>query len=288
MLLGCCLVLLIELLTLKRSFRSAPKVLCNMNVGVDQMKVQCRLIELTEASYNLLDMGDNEKAVEYFEKAAKMSMELGNASAVVPCYLNAGACLISLGKFQRGHRFLQSALKMLRNQRAEREDQNSRNNFGRPTSSCSSKLTGSTPEDATVRMSADIHHYLGVVHQAMEDYQKALAHFQLSAKLYIKDQSCSGQAAESFTHSSHCYHQIGDLEMEASNLKKAEEIYHQLRDSYNEARICMKLAQIYLGEGRSNDSKQMLSSAKLLCQYVENCVEESRSRNVVHFISVRL
>lgn len=244
-----------------------------MSMGVGHtMKGQCGLIELTETAYNLLDSGDNRRAVEYFERAAKIAREGGNASTVVPCYLNAGACLLSQGNFQRGRIFLQSALKLLRSRslREVRENQ---------MSSLSSKTAGSIPEDAAVRMSADIHHYLGVAHQGMENYQKALAHFQISVKLYTTDHSSYGQAAESFTHSSHCYSHMGDIEKEMSSLKRAEELCHQLGDSSNEARTCIGLARVYLREGRSDDMKQMLSTAKMLCQRVENRVEGSRFRH---------
>lgn len=238
-------------------------------------KEQCDVNELTKTAYNLLDSGDNEKAIEYFENAAVKARELGNTSAIVPCYLNAGACLVIQGEFRRGRRFLQSALKLLRGKRSSRSELEGQISWSDDyrhltSSSRSAKTSGVIAKDAAVRMSADIHHYLGVAHQGMEDYQKARAHLQMSVKLYMKDPSSSGHAAESLTHLSHCYRDMEDVEKEMSSLKGAEELYHELGDSSNEAGTCMELGRLYLREGRADDTKQMLSTARMLCQRVDN------------------
>lgn len=254
-----------------------------MDKNID--KKQCGINELTKTAYNLLDSGDNERAIEYFESAAEMARDVGTTSAVVPSYLNIGACLVTQGELRRGRRFLQSALKLLRSQssKSESKDQTSRSDYRPLTPSPSLKRGGAIAEDVALRMFADIHYYLGKAHQGMKDYEKALAHFQMSMNLSLNEPSSTGHAAESLTHLSHCYREMGDIDKEMDSLKRAEELYHELGESSNEAGICIELARIYLREGRTDDTKEMLSTARMLCQRIENDAEGGILLYIVQF-----
>ena len=252
-----------------------------MSMAGDRKLEQCRIIELTETAFSLLDCGKSRKAASYFERAAKRAREDGTACVVVPCYLNVGAYLVTQGKFQRGRSFLQSALKRMKYKSGSKLVDSTRKSDAKHLTSSPfhfSKVSGSITEESAIKMAADIHHYLGVAHQGMKDYQKAVNHYKESMKLYLKDNYSCVHAALSEIRSSYCYQQLGHVQKEIDCLKAAKELYHQMGDSFNEAGTCMELSWVYLRDGETDDAKQMLSAAKMHSRHVEKSVEGGRLR----------
>ena len=224
-------------------------------MGLKEYEIQ----ELTKVAYNLLDSGENAKAIEYFENAARKAKEAGNASAIITSYLNAGACLVTQGEHHRGRAFLQSALKLLESTSTE----------GHSPSSPDLRGTVDLKKGTVMRLTADIYHYLGVAYHELNDDGSAVDHLTTSIKLYSSE-GLPKLAAESLTCMSHCYRELGTTEKEIQTLKKLSEVYHELGDISNEAETCMVLAKVFLKERKTSYVKQMLSTSRMLCQRVDN------------------
>ena len=219
-----------------------------MGSGEETSKLCSR--EITRLAYLQLHNGDSQKATEYFESAAERAGDEGDVCTMISCYLNAGACLVSRGQLQQGKRLLLSSLKLAKTQGMDQ----------------SVSRTGDHSEETVATMleiSADIHYNLAVAAQKMGTARKAASHYKTSAELYLKCE-CLPHAAESLTGLARCHRKCGESDKEIASLINAQQLYHGLGDSFNEAESCLELARTYLKEGRLEDTKEMLSTAKLL------------------------
>lgn len=231
-----------------------------MSSEEERQSTRSAIQELTRLAYIQLQKGDNHKAIEYFESAAERAKEEGDPCTIISCYLNVGACYVSQGQLKRGIKFLQFASKLAKSRQLEQSD-----------ISILHATIGRGDSDGTsmTEISADVYYNLAVAYQGMNEYKKAASHFKSSIHLYIKAKAIL-QAAESFMSLATCYRMRKESKEVVTSLTSAQELYHQLGDNYNEAGACVELCKVYFGEGKLEDCKQMLSTAKMLCLRVDN------------------
>lgn len=211
--------------------------------------------EITRQAYIQLQKGDAQKAQEYFESAAERARDEGDMVMMITSYLNAGACLVSRDQFTQGNDCLLLSLKLAKTQKLDK-------NVSRTTDGKETQVT-------MIEISADIYYNLAVAARKMDNFKKAISHFKTSVEFYLKAGSVL-HAAESFTNLAGCHRMLSETHEEVSNLVSAQHLYHELGDNHNEAESCLELARTYMREGKMEDCKEMLSTAKLLCLRVDN------------------
>ena len=207
------------------------------------------LNQLTRLAHEHLQKGDLQKAMEHFESAVEQSKNIGDSSVRVSCYLNAGACLVSLGRYKRGLSFLESAAGIIKTFEEE--------------------SNGASEKVQMLEMSADVHYNAAVAAQGLHEYEKAVTSFDSCIDFYMKAGS-KGHAAESFSSLATCHGEAGSIDKQIDCLKSAQQLYNELGDPGNEALVYVDLAKAYLSGEKKDECKQMLSTAKMLCLRVDN------------------
>lgn len=197
--------------------------------------------ELTGLAYQELQKCDYRKAVGYFKNAAEKARDEGDVCTMISSYLNAGACLVSRGNLEEGHKLLLSSLKLVKAETASDKH-----------------------DPAITEINADIYYNLAVAAQKMNNMKQATACFKMSMELYLKLGN-KAHAAESVTGLARCHRQAGQSDKEITCLVTAQQLYHKVGESFHEAETCLELARTYLRESKMEDCKKMLSTAKLLC-----------------------
>lgn len=204
----------------------------------------------TQAAHEHLNKGELEKATEQFEKAANDAEE--TISARISCFLNAGACLISLGDYKKGLSCLEAAASIISAQNPSELQ-------------CMDEKEDREILDAT----ADIHYNSAIAYQALSDYDRAVTEFQQCIDLYEKSNQLQN-AAEVLSALASCNSEAGEHEKEIDCLVKLQGMYKQLGDNGGEAMTCAALAKAHLRAGRKGECRQMLSMAKLISVRVDN------------------
>ena len=213
--------------------------------------------ELTKHAHRRLQKGDLQGAMEHYEQAVQEAKSLSDPTVKISSYLNAGACLVSLGHYRRGLGLLESACKIL-------------TKCGVTTSTRESSPASPKLKDAhLLEMSADVHFNAAVAAQGLQDFEKATSSFKICIDHYLKAEAKS-HAAEGFTSLAGCYRETGQLDEEISSLLSAQQLYSELEDSSAEARSCVDLAKVYIRVGRREECKRMLATAKLQAMRVDD------------------
>ena len=204
--------------------------------------------QLTRLAHEHLQNGDLRKAMEHFESAVEQSKSIEDLKVKISCYLNAGACLVSLREYKRGLNFLESA-------------------------STTVKTMGDEGERAShgdlLEMSADIFYNTAVAAQGLHEYEKAVSNFSSCIDCYLKADSREN-AAEAFTSLASCHREEGQAEKVVTSLKSAQQLYSEVGDCGSEALVCVDLAKAYLKCSRLEECKQMVTKAKMLYLRVDN------------------
>ena len=206
-----------------------------------------------QTAHEYLKEGELQKAAEYFEKAANESQSSDTAKKKVSCFLNAGACLISLGEYSKGLDCLSSATGIIS---AESTDE-------------SHDGSAEETDGEILEASADIHYNSAIAYHALRDLEKAVGEFEQCIDIYEKSEHFQN-AAEVLTTLASCHREAGQTENERTCLTRAQRIYKRLGDSSGEAIACVTLARAYLREGKEEECKQMLSTAKMISSRVED------------------
>lgn len=205
-----------------------------------------------QTAHEYLKKGELHRAVEYFERATKESDTSVSTKSKISCFLNAGACLISLGKYNKGLVYLGSAANII------------------STQSPVDFQKGNVDRDKEVlEITADIHYNSAIAYQSLRDYEQAVNKFQQCIDLYIQF-GYLHDAAEVLSGLASCHLEAGQPENERACLNRARALYKQLNDHCGEAMVCVDLARSFLRVGRKEECKQMLSTAKMISLRVEN------------------
>lgn len=211
-----------------------------MSVGQESMP------HVMQVAREHLEKGELQKAAKYFERAATESESSETTELKISCFLNAGACLISLGQYKKGLVCLTSAADIISAQ-----------------SSADLQKGNEGDDKEMLKASADVHYNSAVAYQALRDYKKAVKEFQQCIDLYEKSGYLQN-AADIFSTLALCHREAGQPESEMACLTRVQGLYKELGDNSGEAMTCAYMARAYLRVGRKEECKQMLSTAKMI------------------------
>lgn len=206
------------------------------------------LIEITRVAHKHLEKGELEKATEHFEKAATEAESVEDSDLKISCFLNAGACLVSLGQYDKGLRLLESAAGVIKTVQGDTEE-------------------GGNPH--VLASSADVHYNSAVACQGMKDHERAAREYQACVELYEKA-GYRQHAADALASLAACHRESGQREEERACLIRAQQSYRELEDQRGDAIVSTDLARVCLSLGKTEECKQMLSRAKVICLRVDD------------------
>lgn len=205
--------------------------------------------QLTRQAHEHLQRGNLRKAMEHFESAVEQSRSVEDLKVKLSCYLNAGACLVSLGQYKRGLSFLESASTIVKDVGEEEH--------------------GSVERRDMLEMSADVFYNAAVAAQGMQEREKAVSSFHACIERYMKA-GLKEHAAEAFSSLASCYRETGQSEKEVTSLASAQQLYNEVGDCGSEALVCVELAKAHFGRAQKEECQQMITQAKMLCLRVDN------------------
>ena len=223
--------------------------------------------ELTRLAHKRLQKGDLQGAMEHYERAVEGAKLTSDPIVKISSYLNAGACLVSLGHYRRGLGLLESACKLLKKTGIIAFDRDTELDHIQKKSS---PMSQAKPRDhQLLEMGADVYFNTAVAAQGLHDYKKSTSCFKISIDLYLKA-GTKQHAADGFSSLAGCYQETDQLEQEIASLASAQQLYNELEDSGNEAMMSVELAKVYLRVGRKEECKQMITTAKLQALRVDD------------------
>ena len=227
----------------------------NSDTGGGRVNQTSVVDEMTRQAHRRLQKGDLQGAMEHYEQAVKEAKSSSDLTVKVSSYLNAGACLVSLGHYRRGLGLLESTCKILKKVGVTHATSGHDHIASRPSSS--------KPESHHLfELSADVYFNAAVAAQGLQDFKKAVSNFKICIDYYMKA-GAKGHASEGVSALAACYREVGQLDEEISSLLSARQLYYELEDVSNEAMTCMDLAKVYLRVGRKEECKEMVAIAKL-------------------------
>jgi len=206
------------------------------------------LIEITRIAHEHLEKGELEKATEHFERAATEAESVEDSDLKISCFLNAGACFVSLGQYDKGLRLLESAAGAIKAAQGDTEE-------------------GGSPH--MLASSADVHYNSAVACQGLRDYGRAVREYATCVELYEKA-GYRQQAADALASLAACHRESGQREKEKASLVRAQQLYRELEDHRGDAIVCTDMARACLSLGETEQCKQMLSRAKVICSRVDD------------------
>ena len=206
------------------------------------------LNELARLGHEQVQKGNLKKAMELFESAVAKAIQIGDEKFKISCYLNVGACLVSLGEHRKGLHFLELAS----------------DNFD---------LSADDHEDLdnhSLDINADVCYNAGIASQGLREYEKAVSYFNSAVDLYTRAGSRDHAAETLTTGLAACYREMGQQEKAIEALLRAQQLYSEMENCSSEALVCTELARAYLRTGEAAECKQVLSQAKMLCLRVDD------------------
>ena len=204
-----------------------------------------------QPAHKYLDKGELAEAAKSFETAANEAEE--SSETKILCFLNAGACLISLGDYRKGLVCLESATSIISSRSATASEEND----------------GGEGDKEMLEVSADVSYNSAVAYQALGDYEQAVVKFEQSTSLHEKAGNLRS-AADMLNALASCHREAGQQDKEMAYLTRVQGMYRQLGDCGGEAMTCATLARAYLKAERETDCRQMLSTAKMISSRVDD------------------
>lgn len=195
--------------------------------------------QLNQAAKEQLESGNYEKALEHYVSAVEECERIKNHDAEYACLLNAGACMVSLGRCKEGLQLLERAMDIV-------------------------DASGKELDMDSATTHADVYFNAGVASQELKDFEKAETYFKLSLELYLAF-SLKQYASEACSNLAKCYRHLGDTEKEVDTLQGSQKIYHDLGDCDAEALTCGELVVAYLLANKISECRQALCTAKMMC-----------------------
>lgn len=194
---------------------------------------------LNQAAKEQLEGGNYEKALEHYVSAVQESERLKNHDTEYACLLNAGACMVSLGRCKEGLQLLERAINIV-------------------------DTSGKELDKDSATVHADVYFNAGVAAQELKDFEKAESYFKLSLKLYLAF-SLKQYASEACSNLAKCYRHLGNTEKEVSALQGSQKLCHDIGNSDAEALACGELVVAYLLGNKIAECRQALCTAKMMC-----------------------
>lgn len=204
-----------------------------------------------QAAHEYLERGELAEAARLFESAGNETE--GNSETKISCFLNAGACLISLSDYKKGLVCLDFAKNLISTELPNE---------------CQEKA-GGDDDRRMLEVSADVCYNSAVAHQALGDYEQAVITFEHCADLYERSANLQ-RAADVLNALASCHQEAGRQDSEMACLARAQSVCKQLGDCGREAMAYVALARAHLRAGRESDCRQMLSTAKMISSRLDN------------------
>ena len=219
-----------------------------------------------QAAREHFERGELQKAAEEFQRAAAaVEKESDKAS----CLMNAGACLVSLGSYEKALACLDSAGSLLIAESSDRlpvEEDEATSADGRKVS----------------EVLSDVLHNSAIARRALGKREEAIHNFGRCLELRERsgDVKSSAEVMEALAE---CHREAGDVDKEISYLEKARGGWQSLGETGREAIACGGLARAHLKAGREADCRQLLSTAKLIGSRAEDrAILGEKASAVIH------
>ena len=223
---------------------------------------------IMQVAHEYLEKGELQKAAEEFQKVAKGAQEspAGSTEAhIISCLLNAGACLVSLGEYEKGLSCLNSAAAVI----TARSPPNGPTEHREDGSSSNGPAESREDGKESLQILADVHFNSAIAYQALGDYDQAVQQYQVCLNIH-ENSGNPGTSADILNALAECCRETGQFDQEVSYLERAQVVCRELGESGREAVVCVRLARAHLRAGREGDCRQLLSTAKMISSRVSD------------------
>ena len=220
--------------------RGRPNVIDAIKMGSGEHSATSAVVErLNQAAKEQLESGNYEKALEHYVSAVEESERIKNQDIEYACLLNAGACMVSLGRCKEGLQLLERAIDIV-------------------------DASGKELDRDSAATHADVYFNAGVAAQELKDVERAVSYFNLSLELYLAF-SLKHYANEACSNLAKCYRHLGNTEKEVDALQASQKLCHDLGYCDAEALACGELVVAYLLANKITECRQALCTAKMMC-----------------------
>ena len=218
-----------------------------------------KIRDLTTRGHQCLLSSQYNVALDHFQSALTLTELVDQPRLKLSCFLNTGACLITLGEYQRGISLLKSALILLDSIPSKREagpeDKKEHESEDKKEHESEDK------KDDEIR--GDIYYNLGMANQGVVNYLEAVTQFKQSIEYYIKANQPS-TAADVYITLATCHQDNEQFDHQITALLNAQQLYHNSGHPGKEALVYAQLAIAYQTIGQKEECISMLTTAKIM------------------------
>ena len=205
--------------------------------------------------------------LDHFQSALTLTEQVDQPKLKLSCLVNTGACLITLGEYQRGISLLKSALTLLDSISSKREvgseDKKEHESEDKKEHESEDKKEHEFEDKKDDEIRGDIYYNLGMANQGISDYLEAVTQFKQSIEYYIQADQPS-TAADVYITLATCHHDNEQYDHQITALFNAQQLYHNSGHLGKEALVCAQLAIAYQAIGHKEDCISMLTTAKIM------------------------
>ena len=220
----------------------------------------------------LYNLGENQKAKEYVERALAITTEIGDRSGEASCYGNLGALLQSLGECDKAKEYLQKAL-VIRTEIGDRKGE--ANDYGNLGYLCESlgqydkakeylqKALVIRTEIGDRKGEALCYGNLVTVFESLGQYEKAKVYLQKSLVIKIEIGDRNGEGT-GYGNLGYLCGSLGQYDKAKEYLQKALAIKTETGDRSGEASCYENLGSVFLTLGQYEKTKDYLQKALVI------------------------
>ncbi|XP_034612471.1 tetratricopeptide repeat protein 24 [Trachemys scripta elegans] len=224
----------------KKKWKEKAKAPAEAGEGGDKpLKSQAEIKDLTKAGHQALLLGEAQEALACFKKAFLLSLEIPSVQVQKACAFNLGAAYVETGKPEKGLEFL---------------------------------LKSQPKEGEAGEHLGDLYFNMGVAHEGLRDFPKALEHFRKALGHYCPAQA--GNQAGAYMKLGYCYLGMQDPSRAAQCFQEAGQAY-TVAEKLEGAVVALAEASNYMLQSRwygAGEIVEVLNKCQLLCENIPNKV----------------